>query len=405
MKKIEKIVILNDRASVDGGTSELALLHLELARKKNFKTVFLAGESGPRKEPVCGSGEAINIGSKNINPAFPLQGMIPGLWNRKALDTIRTWIRTNDTPNTIYHLHGWSKNLSPAVFSALRPVANRAFFHAHDFFMTCPNGAIYNFQSHTFCNYCGGSRQCFLSQCDSRNVVYKYWRFLRHKIFESQIKNFSGTIVLIHEKMRPNFLKNGFPESQCFVVKNPAVPFTIKRVPAENNQAFIFIGRVSQEKGCLEFLSAAEKCSVPTTVIGSGYQERQLQQRFPSTKFVGWRSKNEIKEIIEQARCVVMPTLYPEPFGLVAVEAVASGIPVLISSTAFLAENIHEIQVGLAFSHHVHHDLEKKIAILKEDSHFVKKLSQNGFSRWPALANTPEAWFQQLENLYLNQIV
>ena len=119
----------------------------------------------------------------------------------------------------------------------------------------------------------------------------------------------------------------------------------------------------------------------------------------------GWRSKNEIKEIIKQARCLVMPTLYPEPFGLVAVESVASGIPVLISSTAFLAENIHEIQVGLAFSHHVHHDLEKKIAILKEDSHFVKKLSQNGFSRWPALANTPETWFKKLENLYLNQIV
>lgn len=403
-KKIEKIVILNDRSIVDGGTSQLAFLQLKLAAKNKIKTFFISGDFGFGKKQKINTAQSLAIGTSNINPAKPLDGMIPGLWNQKAFKLITDWIKHNDTPKTFYHLHGWIKNLSPSVLAALEPVAARTVLHAHDFFLTCPNGGIFNYQSSQICLYKGGSTQCFLSQCDSRNAIFKYWRFLRHKIIERLKTPLSSKIVLVHKNMKEVFIKNGYPPKNLSVVQNPVIPFVSKRINAENNKIFFFIGRLSDEKGCLEFLEASQKECIPTAVIGDGYQKPFLQKLFPDTKFYGWKDKNKIAKLIKRARCVVVPTKSPETFGLVAMESIASGIPVLISISALLAKDIKKYKIGTIFSHDKHLDLRKKLQLLKQNSDLINKYSRNGILLWKKICNTPDQWFSEILKIYCQQI-
>jgi len=403
-KRIDQLVIINDRSLPVGGASLLAILNAKLASKKGIKTVFISGDNGPEESKIFKKIKYISLNLSQINPQKPVNGFLPGLWNFSSLAKIQSWIQINDTPRTVYHVHGWSKFLSPSIFYPLKKVIKRVIIHAHDFFLTCPNGGIYNYATQKKCPLNGGSLKCFCTNCDSRNYAFKIWRFARTKILQETSFKKSAKIVLIHEKMKKNFRKNGFRMQNILVLKNPVTPYTKKRTKAENNKKFYFIGRLEKEKGCLDFLEAAKYNKVLTAVIGEGSQDEILRKKFPTTTFYGWQNKNKIKTILRDARCLVLPTKYPEPYGLVAVEALGSGIPVIISSSAFLAESVKKYKMGLIFSAKTN-NLNRAIKLFKNNDSKVAKFSKNSFQKWNSLCTTPKQWFSKLNSLYLQTLL
>ena len=58
-----------------------------------------------------------------------------------------------------------------------------------------------------------------------------------------------------------------------------------------------------------------------------GFREA-LARQYPEVAFLGWRSREEMADLVGDARLLAMPSRYPEPFGLVALEAMAAGLPV-----------------------------------------------------------------------------
>ena len=80
------------------------------------------------------------------------RSILKGLYDRSVMTKVASWIASHDTANTVYHLHGWSKILSPSIFAALSPVARRVVIHAHDFFLVCPNGGYFDYQKKLPCD-------------------------------------------------------------------------------------------------------------------------------------------------------------------------------------------------------------------------------------------------------------
>ena len=88
---------------------------------------------------------------------------------------------------------------------------------------------------------------------------------------------------------------------------------------------FMYMGRVSSEKGVEEFLSA----DLPGTklVVGDGPDKKKLSTRFPDARFVGYQKGGSLIAWCSCADVLVMPSR-TETFGLVMVESLALGIPV-----------------------------------------------------------------------------
>ena len=139
---LQKAVIINDRSAMVGGASNLAILSARFLAAHGVDVVFFAGDEVTAPAPVA---RTINLGC----PPLTLQGkaaaFVGGLYNAKAYSALKTLI-AEDTPSTIYHVHGWSKILSPSIFRALAPVRSRVILHAHDYFLACPNGGFANFR-------------------------------------------------------------------------------------------------------------------------------------------------------------------------------------------------------------------------------------------------------------------
>lgn len=87
----------------------------------------------------------------------------------------------------------------------------------------------------------------------------------------------------------------------------------------------MYIGRVAAEKNIEAFL----KLKLPGTkyIVGDGPQLPQLKRKYPDAKFTGWKVNGEFAALVAAADVVVFPSR-TDTFGLVILEALASGVPV-----------------------------------------------------------------------------
>lgn len=113
----------------------------------------------------------------------------------------------------------------------------------------------------------------------------------------------------------------------------------------------LYVGRLGREKGVLELLEAAARSREPweLRLVGSGPVEDQLRARaarYGIAHRVSFRpfvaDREELARLYAGARCVVMPGVH-ETFGLVALEAAASGSRVVACSTAPSARECGEL--------------------------------------------------------------
>lgn len=101
----------------------------------------------------------------------------------------------------------------------------------------------------------------------------------------------------------------------------------------------VFAGRIVKEKGVETLLRAAQGLDAELVICGDGRHlpaMRQLAHELglaQRTHFLGWVSADELARELAEASVVALPSLWPEPFGLVGIEALAAGTPVVASDT------------------------------------------------------------------------
>jgi glycosyltransferase involved in cell wall biosynthesis len=397
---IDRIVVLNDLSVARGGGTALALLSVKLFRDLGLPVTYICGDEGDNEELVSLGVDIVPLGGQHILKRGRVSATLKGIHNNAAKVALEGWISANDTPRTIYHVHGWSKIMSPAIFAGLRRVSTRTILHAHDFFLACPNGAFYDYQQHAPCTRTPLSVFCMTCNCDKRSYSQKVWRTGRSTRVRSILlhrRSAAPRVLLLHEKMAPAFERSGYPPEGLHTLRNPVIPYRAERVRAENNSLFFFIGRLEPEKGIEDAVQAAVDAGVPLIVIGDGSLREELSRHGGNVQILGWQSHSQIAEQISSARALLMPTRYPEPFGLVAAEASQSGVPVLLSDKAYLAEEM--VAAGMALSCDTS-DREAFAHAMREFADMpasrLRAMSERAFNRETPIATSPEVWRDSL---------
>lgn len=400
------LVILNDLSWAKGGASALSIENAKLMVDAGFNVVFMSADGKTNAELEKIGVQCLTVEGEAINPDKPLQGMVNGLHNARAAQFLKRWIANNDTAKTVYHLHGWSKIWSPAVFGVLAPVADRVVLHGHDYFPVCPNGAFVHYPSNTSCGLTPCGVKCLLSACDQRNYVQKIWRFARGSLRNHWL-NFAekkSKVILLHPSMKPFYLRGSFREDQLLVMPNPVKPYSLEKIAAEKNSTFTFIGRLVPEKGADIFLEAAKQANVNAKVIGAGSELEKLKANFPEAEFVGWQDYAGIAQHLKNTRVVVMPSRLRETFGLAAVASVASGVPVIVSEHSAVAEDFVRLGMGRALSAENTASWADAMREVSQNDSAVQTMSQHGVAHWQSVGLTVAQWQNQLANLYLQML-
>ena len=126
-----------------------------------------------------------------------------------------------------------------------------------------------------------------------------------------------------------------------------------------DERLLLFVGRLTSQKGCEYLIRALPSISkhhnVKLLIVGDGYMRQELERIAASTsdgwrtKFLGFLQDSDLTDLLLCSDVMVIPSVY-EPFGVVALEGMAAGVPVVASNIDGLAEIVkHEENGILAF--------------------------------------------------------
>ncbi len=125
--------------------------------------------------------------------------------------------------------------------------------------------------------------------------------------------------------------------------------YHILEYPNDEKIAFAFIARIMKEKGIEQYLDAAEKIQekYPQTEFHiCGFCEEEYEERikrYEKEKVIIYHGLlMDIKEILKQVHCVVLPTYYPEGVSNILLESCACGRPIITTNRSGCREAVDD---------------------------------------------------------------
>ncbi len=350
---IKNVIYIQDFAHVNGGNAHVAIVSaIELVRR-GYHVVFFCGKSPIDYDLIKAGVDVRCIGKTDlISDRSAANAFFWGLWDRIVYKKLDAVLREFNPSDTIVHIHGWYKTLSPSIWGALARYRYKCVVTLHDYFLLCQNGGLYNFRTNKVCHLKLLSASCLFCNCDSRTYFHKLWRDVRQVIQYRAMKKNSPFFVISIGELNENASR---PVLSPFVkkwyrVQNPIDLNHSGFVDISSNQYYIFVGRVSTEKGVRMFCQAITDLKLKGCVLGSGPLYKELSEEFPNIQFSGWITGIQ-KDILirEKAKCLVFPSLLYEGSPLTTIELKSYGIPSIVSDGCAAAEQITDGKDGYIF--------------------------------------------------------
>ncbi|MDR7036235.1 glycosyltransferase involved in cell wall biosynthesis [Methylobacterium sp. BE186] len=345
------VVLVADHAFVNGGQAKVAIdSALGLAGRGHRVTLFAAvGPADPRLAQagirvVCLDQHDIATAPSKL--AFAVQA----IWNRTAARRLAAELERVDPRDTIVHVHAFAKALSPSIGTALRASGLPLLYTMHEFFLVCPNGGFYEYPAARICHRTPMSRDCLTTNCDARSYPRKLLRVVRHLGLETvaRLPDLFRHVITISD-LQERAAAQHLPRATTFHrVPNPIpVPEAPPRPKAGG--AFLFVGRISTEKGAPIFAEAARRAGIRPVFAGDGEQAGMLAARYPEAVMLGWQDSASVQALLREARALVFPSVWYEGQPLTVHEALACGTGVIVSDACAGREAVEDGETGFWF--------------------------------------------------------
>jgi glycosyltransferase involved in cell wall biosynthesis len=379
------IVILNDYASTTGGSTAVAIASALGLAAAGHRVIYFACV-GP-VAPALATAPNVRVhclGEEElIHHPRPWQAAFSGLHNRTAVAALRALLGGLDPARTIVHAHTWTKALSPSALAVPLELGFPLVVSLHDFSIVCPNGGFFDYGRSRICERRPLSASCLACSCDRRHVGHKAWRTVRTYLQNRHLRIADRvTHYVAVSRFSANILQPHLPVRTPLTVLPPPVPcLDAGPAPVEQNREFVFVGRLVPEKGVRVLAAATRDTGLPVSFVGDGELRQELERTLPAARFTGWLGPESIRAELHQARALVFPSLWHETLGLVAVEAAAAGVPVIVADRCAASDVVRDGETGLHFAHGSAEELGRAMRRLAADDALAARLGRAAY-RW-----------------------
>jgi len=225
---------------------------------------------------------------------------------------------------------------------------------AHEHTAHCPSGGRYLEARRKVCERNHGWLAClwghYVDRCGSRSPSNIRWRM----DLTRQAATFRGHWIAPSRYTHEQLVRRGLDPARVHLVLNPGPAVVPGRTTDPRPRKIAFLGRLVSNKGVDVLLRAAALVpGAELTILGDGPELpalRALAQELAiadSTRFLGWCPSDVVRRELADSAVLAVPSLWPEPFGLVALEAAAQGIPVLASDVGGLRDVVADGGTGI----------------------------------------------------------
>jgi glycosyltransferase involved in cell wall biosynthesis len=278
------------------------------------------------------------------------------VWSRETVRDLGAMLR--DQRPAVVHVHNTFPLLSASVLYACRDAGIPVVATIHNYKLTCANGTF--FRDGSVCHDCaqGQPFPALVHRCYRESRAATVPVALAMSVHRQAWRSLVSAYAFISASQRDLLRGLRLAPERVFVRHN-LIPHR-ERPRVVPTPTVIYAGRLDEAKG-VRLLMAGWDCYLSTSgeqglnlvIAGGGPLGDEMAawaSARPSVEMVGIVSGDRCAQLISHARAVLLPSAWEETFGLVAVEAMAAGVPPIATSHGSFTELITPGVDGVLFS-------------------------------------------------------
>lgn len=330
--------------------------------------------------------------AKNGVKVYVVTCDFPGAPEHETIDGVevyRTDSYKNPAPDFATWVYLMNMNMQKEAAALVRSIGGKVdVFHAHDWLVaTAGIGLKHIFRKPFFATI-------HSTEIGRRNGIHFDYERMIHET-EAWLTYEAWKVICCSDYMVSHVRwAFGLPEDKLVMVPNGVNTEVYdknekedlsqfrKRFALPDEKIVLFVGRLVYEKGIHVLVSAMpkvlEKANAKLVIVGNGYMKEQLSSLVAKiglerkVMFTGFVDDDTLRKLQMSADVSVVPSLF-EPFGIVALEAMAAKSPVVVSDTGGLSEIVEHDVSGV------------KVYVNNPDSlawGITKVLTDEGYANW-----------------------
>jgi Glycosyltransferase len=251
--------------------------------------------------------------------------------------------------------------------------------------------------------------------CSNRHPkrIWKAWNYVRKEL--EFAKDRYQKIVVMSTYNSGRLLECNVPADK--IVVNPYFTRYVDTIPEaipRETVRILFIGRIISGKGVPEMLHAVEPVlkkhtHVHLDIIGDGLQMNEVKKMVTdkgiegNVMFHGWLPRQKIDKLLAECYLVIFPSIYPESFGIVGIESMMNGKPVVAFNVGGVSTWLKNGENGFLLKSGDHVQMSQAIEKLLTDKELYKRMSRH--AREIAVEQfTPDVHFKKLISVFDNAV-
>lgn len=355
-----KVLIVNKFLKVVGGSERYIFTLNELFKREGIETVFF-GMQDNANEPETNNEYLVKNNYAHGDLIQKIRLVKNMKYSKEAYRKMKALIEVEKPDLAILNL--FHKNLTCSIIDALYEKNIPIIWVCHDLMAVCPSYLMLNGKGE-ICEKClnGDFKNCFKSKCVRGSSLlsylsYKEAEFIKKHKFYDKIDLIITPSLFFKKKIESSNLIHTKVVHLC----NPCLNEPVKEINANPDNYFLYLGRLSSEKGIELLIKAFINIESSLYIVGKGPEEsrlRKLAEELGLTnkvRFLGFKSGDELNKIIYNSIAVVLPSQRYENGPYSAIEALSMGKPLIVSEYGGLPELIENN--GYIFK--THSDLTK----------------------------------------------
>lgn len=253
----------------------------------------------------------------------------------------------------IVHIHNLHYAIGPWVIRRIAKKSIPIVMTLHNFRLLCPSATLF-FNGQLFTE---SLQQQFPWSAVKKRVLdrslpktlltaFTYWWHRKIGTW-----NKVDRYIVLSQFAKGIFEHSTFPVSTSkFVIRPNSAD--VQPTNQERTADFIYIGRLSAEKGILPLLEAIAETNYTIKVYGTGPQQsrvEEMQDQYPNIIYMGFQAQEKLASALSSANALLVPSVCYEGMPMTIIEAFGYSTPVLASNIGILREMVLPLYTGLSF--------------------------------------------------------
>jgi glycosyltransferase involved in cell wall biosynthesis len=402
-----KILLVNTRHFRGGGDSTYTFNLADLLRSQGHEVAFFAMQDSrnlpdPNADLFVGHIDFREL-NRHRNPITGLQVLSRAIYSQEARRRFSRLVERFHPD--IVHLQNIHAHITPSVIFEAKRRGLPVVWTLHDYKLVCPNSHFLIDTTGEICEACGkvSYYEPLLKRCKKNSRLASGMAALEavcHRLMG--VREYVAAFLAPSMFLSGKIIEHGFPPHKVHHLPY-FLPSEAFHSRSKDQGYILFLGKLEPLKGIHPLLQACRRAPEIKVILAGRIEEplaNQLSTTMPSNvQYVGLKHGEELLHLLQNARAVVLPSLWYENQPFVILEAFACSKPVIASELGGMTELLSNEEHGLLVSPGDADALAEAMRWMVAHTAETTKMGQNA-QQYALNHHGPRQHYEQLMSLY-----